>query len=189
MNLLLNEVRLRSHELDSAILSCVEVEQRISLKELVKTLKKPLKLIQNRIEILNMFRFVEVEEDVIVAGNQTRNTNISLPLNAKDLDLTAREKLVLKALASLYIADLDTIFEWLVEQGDHIKNKLTVYFALRKLVSMGVVEVIRKSGSDSKLKGRKLYYRIKEPIEVTEDVSELLMECKIINCKNSKSKQ
>ncbi len=170
------QVKQRSREIDIAILDSISDSQSVSVEEIAKKWGKPLNLIMQRLEILTGFGVVKISGDRVSKGSLELKVTI-LPLNAKDLELTPREKLVIKALNNLHIADVDTVLEWLKTNGDHIRCRLTVYMALKKLVNLGVVEEIRKDNPTFKLKGRKRYYRLIERVEVTESIDELLRQC------------
>ncbi|AEA47522.1 hypothetical protein [Archaeoglobus veneficus] len=170
------QVKQRSREIDQAILSSVSNDRSVSVEEIAKRWGKPLNLITQRLEILAAFRVVEINGDRVSKGSLAL-TDITLPLNAKDLELTPREKLVIRALNNLHIADVDTILDWLKTNGDHVRNRLTVYKALKKLVNLGVVEETRKDNPVFRLKGRKRYYMLKERVEVTESTDQLLKQC------------
>jgi len=176
MHDLVEQVKQRSREIDIAILDSINNNQSVSVEEIAKRWSKPLNLITQRLEILAAFGVVEIDGDKVSKGSLAI-TDIILPLNAKDLELTPREKLVIRALNNLHIADVDTILDWLIANGDHVRSRLTVYRALKKLVNLGVVEEIRKDNPMFKLKGRKRYYRLIERVEVTESIDELLRQC------------
>lgn len=168
-------VKQRSQEIYIAILDSISNSQSISVEEIAKMWGKPLNLIIQRLEILAAFGVIKINGDKVSKGSLAP-TDITLPLNAKDLELTPREKLVIRALNNLHVANVDTILEWLKTNGDNIRNRLTVYKALKKLVSLGVVEEIRKNNPMFKLKGKKCYYKPKVWVEVTESTDQLLKQ-------------
>ena len=179
----IEKVKDRNQLIDAYILHIVEKEPTTP-EEIARLSRKPLELIKQRLAVLRFLGIVELFEGhdgLTFVRERTRvilKHNTNFPINADDLELSPREKLVVLALANLGIADADTIMEWLKLNGDHAKSKLNVYFVLRKLSDLGIVEEIRKGSPMLKLKGRKIYYSLAENIVVFDTPDSLLEQCK-----------
>ena len=181
---LIEKVKYRNQLIDAHILHLVEGGELITPEEISRISKKPLSLVKQRLDVLRFLGIIEyVKGDAGLQYVKERTKvilkhNTNFPLNAEDLELTAREKLVVLALWNLGIADADTILDWLKLNSDHTKSKLNVYFVLRRLVDLGIVEEIRKESPMLKLKGRKVYYSLTEQIVVFDTPDSLLKQCK-----------
>ena len=131
MHDLVEQVKQRSREIDQAILYSVSNSQSISVEEIAKRWSKPLNLIVQRLEILAAFGVVKISGDRVSKGSLAP-TDITLPLNAKDLELTPREKLVIRALNNLHIADIDTILDSSISSFEfNSVNSMYVFIAER----------------------------------------------------------
>lgn len=171
-------VKERSKSIDDTIVFTLKHEDSVNIDYLVEHVA-PINVISNRLDILSRYGVIRVEGDRISRGRSFESyKRMELPLNASDLGLGARDKLVILVLRQLSIADIDTIFSKLHALGDHIKRGETIYWSVKNLASWGILHEIRKDNPQFNIKGNKLYYKLKENIEPTENYEELFNQCK-----------
>lgn len=187
MNDFVEGVKERTRSIDLCLCDCFTRVPRWKVDDIIKEWILPRKLLWHRIEVftnVGVLEFDEDDEEVIrmpvknlrVISNIKREAE--MPFNAKDLELTPREKLVIKALNRLKIASVDYIMEFLTSFGDEIASREAIYPPIKKLVYLGLIQQISKENPHYNIKGRRKYYKPLEPIEVTESNEELLAECR-----------
>lgn len=172
-------IKVRSYRVDMNILrSMLDGDNNpvaITLTEIYE-LPYPRSIITNRLKVLNGHNAVDVNKDEVKPGNTFRlylSSSEIFPLNADDLGLSPRDKLIVSAINDLQVATISQIHQELYEKGDSITREY-LRQQLRRLRKMALVKNFKQKGV------REKFYKLRDDINhvfIPDREEDLLNEC------------
>lgn len=168
----IEEIKRRSEDVDRWITLMVD-EGNVSI-ESIYNLPYPKRVIDNRLTCLKEGGVVEVNQGQVRRGSRFGRYQRELerlPLNANDLELSVRDKLVVLALKYMDIATVNDIHDYFRRGGDTV-TKSNLRIILLKLKDRNIVESFKVRGVKSK------YYKLVDKLKlfIPESEAELFNE-------------